>query len=94
MPRALPPRPNLDQLKHQAKDVLKAHHAGDAPACGVLRRVPKLAGASDAELLAAAVTLNDAQFALAQEYGFKNWGALKRHMESAGPNPEQPMKSA
>ena len=83
MPRALPPRPNLDQLKRQAKDVLKAHHAGDAAACGLLRRLPKLATASDAELLAAAVTLNDAQFALAKEYGFENWQALKQRVDSS-----------
>jgi hypothetical protein len=82
MPRALPPRPSLDQLKHQAKDVLKAHHAGDAAACRILRRLPKLADASETELLAAAVTLNDAQFALAQEYGFENWPAIKRHVDS------------
>jgi hypothetical protein len=90
MPRALPSRPSLDQLKHQAKDVLKAHHAGDAAACGILRRLPKLAAACDAELLAAAVTLNDAQFALALEYGFRNWSALKRHVKSAGAKPERP----
>jgi hypothetical protein len=32
--RSLPTRPNLDQLKHQAKDLLKAYRAGDAQAAG------------------------------------------------------------
>jgi hypothetical protein len=81
-PSSLPPRPNLDQLKHQAKDLLKSHRAGNARGCVVLRRLPKLADVSDAGLLAAAVTLNDAQFALAKEYGFENWEALKRHVEA------------
>jgi hypothetical protein len=82
MPRPLPLRPNLEQLKHQAKDLLKSHHAGDAAACGLLRRLPRLAAATDAELLAAVVTLNDAQFALALEYGFESWQALKQHVDS------------
>lgn len=81
-PSSLPPRPNLAQLKHQAKDLLKSHRAGDARGCAVLRRMPKLAGSSDADLLAADVTLNDAQFAIAREYGFENWEAMKRHVES------------
>ncbi len=81
-PSALPPRPNLSQLKHQAKDLLKSHRAGDARGCAVLRRLPKMVDASDADLLAADVTLNDAQFALARDYGFGNWEAMKRHVES------------
>jgi hypothetical protein len=85
MPRALPPRPNLDQLKHQAKDVLKAHRSGDAAGCAVLRCLPLLARCSDAELLAARATLNDAQHALAQDYGFQSWAALKRFVERAVP---------
>ena len=63
MPHALPPHPSLDQLKHQAKDVLKAHRSGDAAGSAVLRNLPSLAQASDADLLAACVTLNDAQHA-------------------------------
>ena len=30
--RHVPVRPNLDQLKHQAKELLRALHAGDADA--------------------------------------------------------------
>jgi ankyrin repeat protein len=58
--RSLPPRPNLDQLKHQAKELLRRE-----PQTGRLR---------------------DAQRALAQEYGFASWDALRAHVESiAGP---------
>lgn len=81
MSRSLPSRPSLDQLRHQAKDVLKAHRAGDAAGCTVLRRLPSLSAATDAQLLAARVTLVDVQFALALEYGFDNWPALKQHVE-------------
>ena len=37
MKRQLSSRPNLDQLKHQARDLLNAHRAGDEEA---LRRNP------------------------------------------------------
>jgi hypothetical protein len=92
MPRALPSRPNLDQLKHKAKDVLKAYRAGAPSACLVLRRLPRLASASPAEIFAAKVTLNDVQFALAQDYGFTNWAELKRFAEAAGPRPQPSLK--
>ena len=32
MPRILPTRPNLEYLRHQAKDLLKAYYAGDSAA--------------------------------------------------------------
>src|SRR6185369_10217296 len=35
--RRLPVRPDLDQLKHQAKDLLRAIHAGDPAAIAELR---------------------------------------------------------
>ncbi len=92
MPRALPSRPSLDQLKHQAKDLLKAHHAGDPSACPVLRRLPHLASASPADILAAKITLSNVQFALAQDYGFANWAELKRFAEGTGSRPQPALK--
>jgi ankyrin repeat protein len=53
---SLPSRPNLDQLKRQAKELL--------------RREPHLG------------RLRDAQRALAQQYGFASWDALRAHVES------------
>ena len=38
--RRLPVRPDLDQLKHQAKDLLKAYRDGDAEASARFRRTP------------------------------------------------------
>lgn len=61
----LPSQPNLDQLRHQAKDLLQAAKAGDADA---RRRI----AAVSAEL-----TLAAAQLALAREYGFASWPTLK-----------------
>jgi hypothetical protein len=54
--QSLPPRPDLDQLKRQAKELL--------------RRQPLLG------------RLRDAQRAIAQQYGFVSWDALRTHVES------------
>lgn len=89
--RTLPPRPDFTQLKHQAKDLLRAHERKDASACGVLRRLrrfsDKNAPADDAAILAAPLALHEAQYALAMEYGFASWNALKRHVEKVTNRP-------
>ena len=87
MSRKLPPRPNLDQLKNQAKDILKAHERKEAGVCPQLRVLNRFAKSSDAEILAGELNLADAQFILAMEYGFKSWGEMKTHVESAGASP-------
>ena len=77
MPRLLPIRPDLDHLKNEAKGVLKAHRAGDASCCEVLRHLRRFAEAPDAAILAGEVKLTEAQFALARAYGFRDWAALR-----------------
>jgi hypothetical protein len=64
--RSLPVRPNLSQLRHQAKDLLDAFQKGEPDAAAELafissRRHPKLA---------------DAQLALARSYGAKTWARV------------------
>ncbi|HEU4619460.1 MAG TPA: ankyrin repeat domain-containing protein [Gammaproteobacteria bacterium] len=80
--RSLPPRPDLDHLKHQAKDLRDGHAAGDADA---LRRIaefhPRLGGRSAAAVAAFALTQADALLTVAREYGFSSWPKLKRHVE-------------
>ncbi|NKB72583.1 MAG: hypothetical protein GKR89_36365 [Candidatus Latescibacteria bacterium] len=79
--RNLPPNPSLDQLKKQAKDLLKGYRSGDAQALLRLRAsVSKLAAASDAEIQGAKFGLLDAQRVLALEYGFESWPALENHV--------------
>ena len=44
--RPLPPKPSLEQLKHQAKDLIKAHAARSLAAAQLLREFhPRFAGA-------------------------------------------------
>jgi hypothetical protein len=88
---SLPPNPSLEQLRKQAKGLLKLHKQRDSGCCAVLRRLRQFAHASEAEILASEVALNDVQFALAIHYGYDGWAALKKHVESlpAGEIPEE-----
>jgi hypothetical protein len=60
----LPHRPDIDQLRRQARELHRAAHGGDP---GALRRLRTV---SDK------VTLSTAQLALAREYGFTSWRRL------------------
>ena len=68
--RHFPVRPNLEQLKHQAKDLLKAIRRGDARAIAELREFhPKPMEIAEAKLA-------DAQLTLARSYGLASWPRL------------------
>jgi len=68
--RHFPVRPNLEQLKHQAKDLLHAIQRGDLAAVEELRQHhPKVVDPEAAKLA-------DAQFALARSYGLPSWPRL------------------
>lgn len=78
----LPPHPSLEQLKKRAKDLRKACQAGDAAALNRIRKnLPRLARATDAEIAAGAVVLQEAQHVVATEQGFKNWNWLQMVVE-------------
>jgi hypothetical protein len=68
--RHIPVRPDLDQLKHQAKDLLRAIRHGDEEAVDELRRNHPRQPAPDKARLA------DAQLALARSYGIRSWPRL------------------
>jgi ankyrin repeat protein len=79
--RQLPPRPNLDQLKRQAKDLLESARRHEADARARFRMLPAFASASDQTLDRAPLALHDAQSVIAREYGFESWNALRDHVE-------------
>jgi len=81
MNRSLPSNSNLTQLKHQAKDLLKAHERSNTRVCETLRLLRRFADAPDGEILSANLSLHEAQFAVALDYGFSSWNALKHHLE-------------
>src|SRR6516164_7244245 len=65
----LPARPDLDQLRHQARELLRAAHRGDIEATARVRAV------------SGRIILSSAQLALAREYGFASWARLKLEVE-------------
>jgi ankyrin repeat protein len=68
--RRLPVRPNLEQLQRQAKEFLRAIHAGDAAVIAELREYhPESIDAEKAKLA-------DAQLALARSYQTSSWTRL------------------
>ena len=72
--RTLPARPDLEQQKKLAKELLRDFRAGTPDAIARVR----------AELPdKPRVSLTDAQFVLAREYGFASWRELRDHIEKA-----------
>ncbi len=82
MSRSLPPKPNIAHLKNQAKDILKRQSAGDKSVCDVLKKLNRYKSLSDEKILAENTALNEVQFALAIDYGFKSWDAMIKHVRS------------
>jgi hypothetical protein len=84
--RVLPSKPNLDHLKHQAKDLMKAHAARSLAAAQLLREFhPRFAVATDDAIFDAPPNLSGAQLAIARESGFPSWTRLKRRVERPVP---------
>src|SRR5436305_13188424 len=77
----LPERPNLEQLKRQAKDLLRAAKGRNAEAIARFRTLPALARGVDEETLIERVALHDAQSVIARELGFPSWNALLERVE-------------
>ena len=77
----LPDRPNLEQLKRQAKELLRSARDRDVRALARFRSLPAYAGVRDDGALAAAVALHDAQSVIARELGLASWKALVERVE-------------
>jgi ankyrin repeat protein len=70
---SLPPAPSLEQLRKQAKDLARAHRAGDAEA--VARVAAQRPDPEDP------LKLSDAQLVIAREHGFPSWPRLRAYVE-------------
>jgi catechol 2,3-dioxygenase-like lactoylglutathione lyase family enzyme len=70
--------PDLENLKKQAKLILRWHREGYYPVAAQIRSLlPRFANQPDSEILAASFKLSDAQEMVAQQNGFDSWQALK-----------------
>ncbi len=80
-PHLLPPRPSLEQLKNQAKDLLKAYRAGQPPAVARFREsMPRPFVTKEGQLEQPSFSLRDAQLVVAREYGFASWSQMHNHI--------------
>ncbi len=79
--RSLPVRPNLEQLKHQAKDLLRGIRQGDPATIDEFnkyhpRPIPIPRAGKDAGEALRQIKLADAQLALARSYEAPSWSRL------------------
>lgn len=83
MSRQLPPRPSLEQLRKQAKSLLKHQQAADSAALARIRENhPHWRNLSEEQIVASPFALADAQLVIANEYGFASWSRLQSHVKT------------
>jgi ankyrin repeat protein len=77
----LPARPSLEQYRKQAKDLVRAVDARNLDALDRIRRWhPRFRKAADDQI--AAITLADAQLAIARSHSFPSWPKFAAHIET------------
>ena len=70
--------PNLENLKKQAKLILRWHRERHYPVAAQIREhLPRFLNVPDSEILAASFKLSDAQEIVARQQGFASWQSLK-----------------
>jgi ankyrin repeat protein len=76
--KPLPVRPNLEQFRKQAKEVLKNRRSED-----VIRRIkkfhPRLKEPTEAQI--ETFSLADAQWVIARDHGFESWPKFTKHIQ-------------
>lgn len=83
MTKTLPPSPNLEYEKKQAKALLKAYQAEETAAVQRVRvSHPRLQNVSEKSIPPDQFKLSDAQLVIAREYGFSSWPQLKNQIET------------
>ena len=70
--------PNLENLRKQAKLILRWHRERHFPVAAQIRELlPRFSNTPDSEVLAANFRLSDAQEVVARQHGFDSWQALQ-----------------
>ena len=87
--------PNLENLKKQAKLILRWHRERHYPVAAQIRAyLPRFQNIPDAEILAASFKLADAQEFVAREQGFESWQALKTGLSTTSLSERNKVKSS
>ncbi len=82
--RMLPPSPDLEQLKNQAKDLLREYRLGHPGATRRMRALlPRSNGTASTGIDGSGFRLADALLVIAREYGFPSWQRLRAHVGAA-----------
>src|SRR3954447_18958768 len=71
------PMPSLENLRKQAKLILRWHRDQYHPVAAQIRILPRYQHMTDRQVLAASFKLSDAQELVARQSGFESWQALK-----------------
>jgi uncharacterized glyoxalase superfamily protein PhnB len=76
--------PNLENLKKQAKLILRWHRERHYPVAAQIRGLlPRFVNMPDSEILSASFRLSDAQEMVARQQGFDSWQDLKTGLSTA-----------
>ncbi len=82
MSKRLPARPNLEYLKNEAKDLLRAFQRGDSSVMRLIRtHHPRRRDLNDATIATGEFGLQDAQLVVARQYRFESWPQLVAELE-------------
>ncbi|HWJ39705.1 MAG TPA: VOC family protein [Candidatus Limnocylindrales bacterium] len=84
---------NLDNLKKQAKLLVRWHRDGNYSVGGRIRSLPRYRNLTDVEALALKFPLSEAQEIIAVETGYASWAELKTGI-AAAPKRTKPVLSA
>jgi catechol 2,3-dioxygenase-like lactoylglutathione lyase family enzyme len=83
------PMPNLENLRKQAKLILRWHRDRYYPVAAQIRSgLPRFGQMTDPEILAQHFKLSDAQELVARQHGFQDWQALKTGMPTMSDHAE------
>jgi uncharacterized glyoxalase superfamily protein PhnB len=87
--------PNLENLKKQAKLILRWHRERHYPVAAQMREhLPRFLNMPDSEILAASFKLSDAQEMVARQQGWNSWQALKTGLSTPSVKEKSPPSKA
>ncbi len=73
--------------------LLATQRRGAAPSCAVFRRLHRFSSLADEDILAASISLAEAQLALAMHYGYSSWKEMSEEALSYPPGGESSLES-
>jgi catechol 2,3-dioxygenase-like lactoylglutathione lyase family enzyme len=82
--------PNLENLRKQAKLILRWHRDRYYPVAAQIRALPRFSQMTDPDILGHSFRLSDAQELVARQHGFESWQALKTGLSTMPDHADTP----